>query len=74
MMDGSLQEDGKTPADYDYNVKVTAEVVKLAHAKEAYRSKVKSAAWARSNMVVANKKMVTAQRNSLARSIADRSR
>jgi fructose-bisphosphate aldolase class II len=30
MMDGSLGEDGKTPADYDYNVRVTAEVVKLA--------------------------------------------
>ncbi len=33
MMDGSLKEDGKTPADYAYNVKVTQEVVKLAHAK-----------------------------------------
>jgi fructose-bisphosphate aldolase, class II len=33
MMDGSLQEDGKTPASYEYNVKVTAEVVKLAHAR-----------------------------------------
>lgn len=33
MMDGSLKEDGKTPATYDYNVKVTAEVVKLAHAR-----------------------------------------
>jgi fructose-bisphosphate aldolase class II len=33
MMDGSLEEDGKTPASYDYNVKVTADVVKLAHAK-----------------------------------------
>jgi fructose-bisphosphate aldolase class II len=33
MMDGSLKEDGKTPADFDYNVQVTAEVVKLAHAK-----------------------------------------
>ncbi|MDX1963750.1 MAG: class II fructose-bisphosphate aldolase [Pirellulales bacterium] len=33
MMDGSLAEDGKSPADYDYNVKVTAEVVKLAHAR-----------------------------------------
>jgi fructose-bisphosphate aldolase class II len=33
MMDGSLKEDGKTPSDYDYNVKVTAEVVRLAHAK-----------------------------------------
>lgn len=33
MMDGSLKDDGKTPADYDYNVGVTAEVVKLAKAK-----------------------------------------
>jgi fructose-bisphosphate aldolase, class II len=33
MMDGSLQEDGKTPASYEYNVQVTAEVVKLAHAR-----------------------------------------
>lgn len=33
MMDGSLMEDGKTPADYDYNVRVTAEVVKMAHAR-----------------------------------------
>ncbi|MFO0923020.1 MAG: class II fructose-bisphosphate aldolase [Pirellulales bacterium] len=33
MMDGSLQEDGKTPASYDYNVKITAEVVKMAHAR-----------------------------------------
>jgi len=31
MMDGSLEEDGKTPADYDYNVHVTREVVRLAH-------------------------------------------
>jgi fructose-bisphosphate aldolase, class II len=33
MMDGSLQEDGKTPADFDYNVRVTAEVVRMAHAR-----------------------------------------
>jgi fructose-bisphosphate aldolase class II len=33
MMDGSLKEDGKTPADYDYNVKVTSEVVKAAHGR-----------------------------------------
>jgi fructose-bisphosphate aldolase class II len=33
MMDGSLEEDGKTPASFEYNVKVTSEVVKLAHAK-----------------------------------------
>src|SRR5690606_10450480 len=31
MMDGSLREDGKTPADFDYNVRVTREVVELAH-------------------------------------------
>jgi len=33
MMDGSLEADGKTPAEYDYNVRVTKEVVELAHAK-----------------------------------------
>lgn len=33
MMDGSLKDDAKTPADYAYNVKVTSEVVRLAHAK-----------------------------------------
>ncbi|HEY5929178.1 MAG TPA: class II fructose-bisphosphate aldolase [Burkholderiales bacterium] len=32
MMDGSLKEDMKTPADYDYNVRVTRQVVDLAHA------------------------------------------
>lgn len=32
MMDGSLQEDQKTPADYAYNVRVTAKVSDLAHA------------------------------------------
>ncbi|MEM8944284.1 MAG: class II fructose-bisphosphate aldolase [Planctomycetota bacterium] len=31
MMDGSLEADGKTPADYDYNVKVTKQVVESAH-------------------------------------------
>lgn len=31
MMDGSLREDGKTIADYDYNVAVTRKVVELAH-------------------------------------------
>src|SRR3954470_1041462 len=33
MMDGSLKDDGKRPADFDYNVKVTREVCELAHAK-----------------------------------------
>ncbi|CAG2148808.1 Fructose-bisphosphate aldolase [Cupriavidus campinensis] len=32
MMDGSLREDGKTPAEYEYNVDVTRKVVALAHA------------------------------------------
>ena len=32
-MDGSLQEDGKTPADFDYNVKVTRDVVNAAHVR-----------------------------------------
>jgi fructose-bisphosphate aldolase class II len=32
MMDGSLTEDGKSPSDYAYNVKVTKEVVDAAHA------------------------------------------
>jgi fructose-bisphosphate aldolase class II len=32
MMDGSLLADGKTPSDYEYNVKVTREVVERAHA------------------------------------------
>jgi fructose-bisphosphate aldolase class II len=32
MMDGSLQEDGKTPATYDYNVDVTKRTVEMAHA------------------------------------------
>ena len=32
MMDGSLEADMKTPASFEYNVGVTAEVVKMAHA------------------------------------------
>ena len=33
MMDGSLEEDGKTPASFEYNAQVTREVVDLAHAR-----------------------------------------
>ncbi|HAL12511.1 MAG TPA: fructose-bisphosphate aldolase class II [Planctomycetaceae bacterium] len=33
MMDGSLEEDGKTPASYEYNVDITRQVVELAHVK-----------------------------------------
>lgn len=32
MMDGSLGDDGKTPMDYDYNVRVTRTAVEMAHA------------------------------------------
>jgi fructose-bisphosphate aldolase class II len=31
MMDGSLKEDGKTPASYEYNVEITRKVVEIAH-------------------------------------------
>ncbi len=33
MMDGSLLADGKTPSTFEQNVKVTREVVEMAHAK-----------------------------------------
>lgn len=33
MMDGSLEEDGKTPASFKYNVQVTRKVTRAAHAK-----------------------------------------
>ncbi|MBF2754538.1 MAG: fructose-bisphosphate aldolase class II [Gammaproteobacteria bacterium AqS3] len=32
MMDGSLLEDQKTPADYEYNLRVTRQAVEMAHA------------------------------------------
>jgi fructose-bisphosphate aldolase, class II len=31
MMDGSLMEDGKTPASFEYNTEVTRKVVEMAH-------------------------------------------
>jgi fructose-bisphosphate aldolase class II len=31
MMDGSLKEDAKTPASFDENVKITADVTRIAH-------------------------------------------
>ena len=34
MMDGSLLEDGKTPSDFDYNIRVTRQVVQLARPKD----------------------------------------
>ena len=35
MMDGSLKEDGKTPADYEYNAAITKKVAQLAHERGA---------------------------------------
>ena len=35
MMDGSLEADGKTPADYKYNVGITKQVADLAHQRGA---------------------------------------
>ena len=32
MMDGSLKDDAKTPADYEYNLNVTKKVTEMAHA------------------------------------------
>jgi fructose-bisphosphate aldolase, class II len=32
MMDGSLEEDGKTPSSYEYNIDVTRRTVEIAHA------------------------------------------
>ena len=32
MMDGSLQEDAKTPSSFEYNVEVTRKVVEMSHA------------------------------------------
>ena len=31
MMDGSLEADGSTPASYEYNLNITAEVTRMAH-------------------------------------------
>ena len=31
MMDGSLEADGKTPASYDYNLRITTDVTQMAH-------------------------------------------
>jgi hypothetical protein len=32
MMDGSLEEDMKTPASYEYNLDITSRVTRAAHA------------------------------------------
>ena len=49
MMDGSLMSDAKTPASYEYNAKVTKEVVLVAHALNVSRrrSRLPGNRWAR---------------------------
>lgn len=61
MMDGSLREDGKTPADYDYNVDVTRRVVAFAHAA-AFPWKASWASWVRWKPAWPVKKTALAQK------------
>ena len=62
MMDGSLKEDGKTPADLRLQRRVTREVVRAGPRARASRSKASSAASARSNPATAKRKTATAPR------------
>ena len=64
MMDGSLKEDGKTPADYDYNVDVTRRVVRHGPLGAASRSKASWACWAPWRPAWARRKTATASRAS----------
>ena len=59
MMDGSLKEDGKTIADYDYNVDVTKKVVDIAH-KLGVTVEGEWAAWVRWKPCRAIRKTATA--------------
>jgi len=59
MMDGSLKEDGKTIADYDYNVDVTRRSW-TSPTSWASRSKANWAAWARWKPWKATRKTATA--------------
>jgi fructose-bisphosphate aldolase, class II len=74
MMDGSLEEDGKTPADYDYNVEVTAEVVEDGPRQGRQRRRANWAAWVRWNPAKARQEDGHGAVGELPRSTADRSR
>ncbi len=63
MMDGSLEEDGKTPSSYEYNVDVTSKVVAMAHAV-GVSVKVSWAAWDRWNQVRVKLKTVMVPKGS----------
>ena len=59
MMDGSLEADGKTPADYDYNVRVTCRSGRRLPTPVASASKANWVASGRSKAAKANRKMAT---------------
>ena len=59
MMDGSLQEDGKSIADYEYNMNVTRRS-STWRTRSASPSRASSAAWARSRRCAATRKTATA--------------
>ena len=63
MMDGSLKADGKTPADYDYNVASPA-ASSISRIGSAPRSKANSACSARSRAARARRRTATAPRAS----------
>ena len=64
MMDGSLKDDGKTPADFDYNVQVTKAGRRSWPTRRAFRSRANWAASARSNRATARRKTATGPRAS----------
>src|SRR4051812_9493808 len=63
MMDGSLKADGKTPADWDYNVGVTVRSPTW-RISAAFQWRANSACWARWRPAWATRKMATAPRAS----------
>ena len=65
MMDGSLKADGKTPADWDYNVGITKQSPRWP-IWAAFRLKVNSVFWVRSKPAKAKRKMATALKASSA--------
>ncbi len=66
MMDGSLKADGKTPADYDYNVARDEDASSIWRIGSAPRSRANSACSARWRPARARRKTATAPRASSA--------
>ena len=72
MMDGSLREDGKTVADYDYNWQVTKKVVEMAQARVSVKGEL--VAWVRSKRCAVIKKTGTRRDHDDEGDAVDRSR